>query len=148
MAKKKDEPDDMLVGGYFTVEIDGISAAAFRSAEGLNVQQDVLEYQEGGENSKTYKLVGQTRWSNIVLRTGMTSNDDFFQWVKKTVGGTVERKNGSVIFNDRTGTPKIRWDFTGGWPCRWEGPRLDSMEAEIKIEVLEIAHDGFDMKLS
>lgn len=147
MAKKRDEPDDFLVGGYFTVEVDGITAAAFRSADGLNVHREVIEYQEGGENAKTHKLVGQTRWSNIVLRTGVTANDDFYQWMKKTVDGTVERKNGAVIFFNRAGEPVIRWDFSNGWPCRWEGPHLDSMESEIKIEVLEIAHDGFEMKI-
>ncbi len=148
MAKQTDQPDDFFVGGYFTCEIDGITQAAFRSAEGLNVHREVVEYQEGGENAKTHKLVGQTRYSNIVLRTGVTESDDFFKWMKKTVDGTVERKNGAIIYYDRAQTPRIRWDFTNGWPCRWEGPQLDSMEAEIKIELLEIAHDGFEMKLS
>ena len=148
MGKATEEPDDYFVGGYFTVEIDGITAAAFRSADGLNVHREVIEYQEGGENAKTHKLVGQTRWSNIVLRTGITGDMDFFKWVKATVEGTVTRKNGAIIFFDRQQRPQVRWDFTNGWPCRWEGPRLDSLEGEIKIEVLEIAHDGFEMKRS
>ncbi|HZV00314.1 MAG TPA: phage tail protein [Planctomycetota bacterium] len=146
MAKDKDQPDDYLVGGYFGVEIDGITGAVFRGADGLTVHREVVEYQEGGENAKTHKLVGQTRWSNIVLRAGMTADDDFFQWMKKTVDGTVERKNGAVIFFDRAGLPKLRWDFTNGFICRWEGPRFDSLQSEITIEVVEIAHDGFQMK--
>jgi len=147
MAKQKDQPDDFLVGGYFTCEIDGITQAAFRSADGLTVHREVIEYQEGGENSKTYKLVGQTRYSNIVLRTGITENADFFEWMKKAIDGTIDRKNGAIIYYDTACQPRVRWNFTNGWPCRWEGPRLDSLDAEIKIEVLEIAHDGFDMKL-
>ena len=39
MAKEKDEADDFLVGGYFTVEVDGITRASFRSADGLNVHR-------------------------------------------------------------------------------------------------------------
>ena len=148
MAKKKEEADDFFVGGYFTVEIDGITTAAFRSADGLTVHREVVEYQEGGENAKTHKLVGQTRWSNIVLRSGVTGDDDFFKWVKAAVDGDVQRKNGAIIYFDRQQTPKLRWDFTNGWPARWEGPRLDSLEGEIKIECLEIAHDGFEMKKS
>ena len=148
MAKEKEDADDFFVGGYFTVEIDGITSAAFRSADGLNVHREVIEYQEGGENAKTHKLVGQTRWSNIVLRSGVTGDTDFYKWMKKAVDGTIERKNGAVIFFDRKKKPKVRWDFSNGWPCRWEGPRPDSMDSDIKIEVLEIAHDGFEMKAS
>ncbi|MEZ0228904.1 MAG: phage tail protein [Planctomycetota bacterium] len=148
MAKKKEEPDDFFVGGYFTVEIDGITTAAFRSADGLNVQREVIEYQEGGENARTHKLVGQTRWQNIVLRSGVTGDDDFFKWMKSAIDGDVQRKNGAIIYFDRKQVPQLRWDFTNGWPCRWEGPRLDSLEGDIKIEVLELAHDGFEMKKS
>src|SRR5437763_13227700 len=98
MGQSTREPDDHFVGGYFTVEIDGITAAAFRSADGLNVSREVLEYQEGGENAKTHKLVGQTRWTNITLRSGVTGDTDFYKWMKQAVDGTIERKNGAIIF--------------------------------------------------
>jgi phage tail-like protein len=141
------EADDHLVAGYFKVEIDGIAAAEFREAEGLTVQREIIEYQEGGENGRTHKLLGPTRWSNIILRHGMTDNVDFFTWMKKTIAAApVERKNGSIMLVNQKGDVKVRWDFTNGWLCRWEGPRPDSLQNDVPIETLEIAHDGFEMK--
>jgi phage tail-like protein len=141
------QPDDYLVGAYFAVEVDGVVGAAFRDADGLSVQREVVEYHEGGENSRMYKLLGPTRWSNIVLRRGITSNDDFYKWAKQTIDGQkIERKNGSIMLINREGTVVVRWDFTNGWICRWDGPQLNSLESEVKVEVIEIAHDGFQMK--
>jgi phage tail-like protein len=149
MANKKHEPDDYLQGAYFVVELDGLMETVFQEAEGLTVTREVVEYHEGGENGKMHKLLGPTRWQNIVLRTGVTWSDDFFKWAKKTIDGQeIERKNGAIVLCDREGKPKIRWDFTNGWPCRWEGPRLSSHDHDLKIELLEIAHDGFEMKKS
>jgi phage tail-like protein len=140
-------PDEYLGGAQFKIEIDGITVAAFREADGLSVHREVVEYHEGGENTKTHKLLGPTRWSNIVLRRGITDSMDFYDWMKKTIdAATIERKNGAIIATDQKGQPKMRWDFTGGWPCRYEGPRMEALDADLKIELLEIAHDGFEMK--
>ncbi len=146
-VQKSEQPDDQLHAASFLVEIDGVTQAMFREAEGLTVHRDVVEYQEGGENGRTHKLLGPTRWSNIVLRGGMTDNDDFFKWMKKAIDAApVERKNGSIMLVNQKGEVKCRWDFTNGWPCRYEGPRLDSLSNDVPIEALEIAHDGFEMK--
>jgi phage tail-like protein len=79
----------------------------------------------------------------------VTTSTDFWDWMKKTIdAATIERKNGAIIAVDRKGDPKMRWDFTAGWPCRYEGPRSDALQSEIKIELLEIAHNGFVAKKS
>lgn len=143
------KPDDYFVVEYFKVEVDGVAVADFREADGLSVSREVIEYHEGGENSKTHKLVGPTRWSNIVLRRGTTVSTDFFDWMKQTIeAAEIPRKNGAVIATDRAGIPKMRWDFKKGWICRYEGPRMDAgaMTGEVKVEMIEIAHDGFEYK--
>lgn len=130
----------------FKVTIDEIEAGDFREASGLTVQREVVEYHEGGENTRHHKLVGPTRFSNIVLRRGTSSSTDLFDWVKKAIDGVVERKNGSIIALTRSGDPLARWDFKNAWPCRYEGPNFVSGESETAIEVIELAHDGFEMK--
>lgn len=132
----------------FKVTIDEVEAGDFREANGLTVQREVVEYHEGGENTRHHKLVGPTRYSNIVLRRGTSSSTDLFEWVKKVVDGKVERKNGSIMALNRDGKVLIRWDFKNAWPCRYEGPDLRVNESEVAIEVIELAHDGFEMKKS
>lgn len=143
-SSQNTNPDDYLLSNYFVVELDSIQCAAFREADGLTVQREVVEYHEGGENTKMHKLLGPTRWSNIVLKRGFTSSADFWDWMKETIDAQeIKRRNGAIVSYDRKGQESGRWDFTGGWPARYEGPRMDSLQNEIKIELLEIAHDGF-----
>jgi phage tail-like protein len=140
------ENDKYQQGYRFKVTIDEIEAADFTEASGLTVQKEVLEYQEGGENTRQHKLVGATRFSNIVLRRGTSSSTSLFDWIKKTIDGVVQRKNGSIIAISRAGDPIARWDFKNAWPCRYEGPQFRAGETEMSIELIELAHDGFEMK--
>lgn len=139
--------NDKYGQGYrFKVTIDELEAADFTEASGLTVQKEVLELLEGGENTRHHKLVGATRFSNIVLRRGTSSSTALFDWIKQTIDGVVKRKNGSIIAVSRAGEPVFRWDFKNAWPCRYEGPQFRSGESEISIELIELAHDGFEMK--
>jgi phage tail-like protein len=140
--------NDKYVQQYrFKVTIDEVEVGEFKEVDGLTVQRDVVEYQEGGENTRHHKLVGPTRYTNIVLRRGAAQNMALFDWVKKTIDGTVERKNGSIMCLDRGGSKVlIRWDFKNAWPCRYQGPDLRTNAADVGIELIELAHDGFEMK--
>lgn len=140
------ENDKYQQGYRFKVTIDEIEAADFTEASGLTVQKEVLEYQEGGENTRHHKLVGATRFSNIVLRRGTSTSTSLFDWIKQTIDGVVKRKNGSIIAVTRKGDPIARWDFKNAWPCRYEGPQFRGGESELAIELIELAHDGFEMK--
>ena len=87
--------DEFNLTRLYYVTIDSVQCAVFHEAEGLTVQLDVQEYQEGGENTYYHKLVGLTRWSNIVLRRGTTSDLAFWQWIQDCINGKIERKTGS-----------------------------------------------------
>ena len=131
----------------FRVKIDGLDGVTdFRQVDGLNVQLEVVELYEGGENSRHHKLVGGTRYSNLVFRRGTTDSLDVFNWIKETIGGKVTRRNGSIGALSQAGDPVCRWDFKNAWPCRYEGPDFAAGEDDLAIEAIELAHDGFEMK--
>lgn len=129
----------------FKVTINEVEAADFREVQGLTVQREVLEYYEGGENTYHHKLMGGTRFSNIVLRRGTSSSVELWNWIKEGIDGTVSRKNGSIIALNQAGDPVVRWDFREAWPCRYEGPDFTAATSELAIETLELAHHGFEM---
>jgi phage tail-like protein len=131
----------------FQVKIDGLDGVVdFRAVEGLNVQLDVVELYEGGENSRHHKLVGGTRYSNLVFRRGTTDSLDLFTWVKETIDGKIQRRNGHVVALSQAGEPVCRWEFKEAWPCRYEGPDFVAAQDELAIEAIELAHNGFEMK--
>lgn len=131
----------------FQVKIDGLDGVTdFRAIEGLDVQLEVVELYEGGENSRHHKLVGGTRYTNLVLRRGTTDSLELFTWVKETIQGKITRRNGSIVALDQKGDPVSRWEFKNAWPCRYEGPDFAAATDELAIEAIELAHDGFEMK--
>lgn len=126
----------------FLVEFDGITRAGFKECTGLESSQEIIEYREGGGPLAFSKLPGLARYSNIILRWGMTNDKDFWNWRKKAQDGTVERKNGSIILLDDTGAEKGRWDLVDSWPNNWIGPNFDATGNGVAIETLEITHEG------
>jgi phage tail-like protein len=115
---------DPFRGYKFKVEVGGITRAGFREASGLDSAQDPVEYRA------------------ISLKRGVTNDAELWAWRKKSIDGTVERKNGSIVLCDDTGKEKARWNFADGWPTKWTGPTFNATGNEVAIETLEIAHEG------
>lgn len=132
------------IGNYnFKVEIEGVSVAAFQEVGGLEVATEVVEYQDG-DDVITRKRPGRTSYSNLVLKRGYIASDELWEWMSNTIDGTVERKSGSVILADDTGSEIIRYNFFEAWPCKWKGFSLDGRGNDVAIEELEIAIERFE----
>jgi phage tail-like protein len=127
----------------FLVEIDGIALAAFSEVTGLESETTVVEYRTGAEVG-TRKLPGLTKYSNIVLKRGITQDADLWNWRQSVVDGNTQRKNGTIVLLDDDRTEVVRWSFREGWPCKWQGPALNAKNSEVAIELLEIAHEGLE----
>lgn len=135
---------DPFVNFNYLVEIDGITRAAFHEVSGLDSTIDVIEHREGGSNTSPHKLAGQTKHANIVLRWGMTADDELWLWHKTVVDGTIDRRNGSVVLLDRKGTEVSRWNFVRAWPSKYTVPSLSAEAADVAIESVELVHEGME----
>jgi phage tail-like protein len=135
---------------YFAVHIEGenIEDNYFRSCSGLKSESEVQEIAEGGLNTTTHKLIGRTKFPNIVLKKGF-SGAPFTLWklrqrVLNDIPGRearIKRFNGVIIQKGPGGT-EAKWTFVGGWIAKWEGPEFDASKNEVSIETVEIAHEG------
>ena len=138
---------DPFRGYNFKLEIDGISRNGFRECSGLDATSDPITYREGNEKVfSSRQLPGQTKYSNIVLKWGITDDHSLWDWRKKVIDGKTERKNGSIVLMDEAGEEKLRWNFLAGWPTKWSGPSFNATANEVAIETLEIVHEGVDKK--
>jgi phage tail-like protein len=127
----------------FLVEIDGITRAAFQEVSGLDSTIDVIEHREGGATTPR-KLAGQTKHANIVLKWGMTIDNQLYSWHREVVNGTIQRRNGSVVLLDRRGIEAARWNFLHAWPSKYTGPSLNAEASDVAIETVELAHEGLE----
>ncbi|MFY9270316.1 MAG: phage tail protein [Candidatus Manganitrophaceae bacterium] len=125
----------------FLVEIDGITQAGFQECGGLDVTTDPIDYREGTDPNHVRKLPGLNKYSPITLKRGITDSDELWKWRKTVIDGKVERKNGSIVLLDDTGTEKIRWNFANAWPSKWSGPSFNATGNSVAVESLELTHE-------
>ena len=136
---------DPLPAFKFCVEIGGITQAIFSECSGLEVEVDVFQYEEGGLNDYVHKLPGRVKYSDLTLKRGVASSDKLWDWYKKTLQGTIERKNMSVIIYDTTGEECRRWNFQQAYPVKWTGPNFRADDNTAAIETLVFSHGGMQL---
>jgi phage tail-like protein len=130
----------------------------FRSCGGLKSESSVVELEEGGFNATTRKLIGRTKYPNIVLKQGLAGPTSYLWKLRQAfmndgAAGELGAKKGRVTPNRFSGTitqmgpngATAKWVFTSGWVCKWEGPDFDASKNEISVESIEIAHEGLMM---
>lgn len=129
----------------FCVEIGGITQAIFSECSGLEVEVEVFEYMEGGLNDYVHKLPGRVKYSDLTLKRGIASSDELWDWCKKTLQGTIERKNISVTIYDTSGEEYRRWNFQEAYPIKWTGPDFKADDNSVAIETLVFSHRGMQL---
>ncbi len=141
-AEAAGERRDYLTIHNFNVEIDGVVVGGFKEVDGIEAETEVIEFQSGDERV-AHKRPGRTKYSNIVLKRGFLNSPELWDWYKKVLAGTTERKSGSVIVLDNRGEV-VRYNFFEAWPCRWKGPSLNRDSNEPILEEIELCIERFE----
>jgi phage tail-like protein len=136
---------DVHTARRFYVQIEGHTEAVFTEVTGLQVEMQVFEYQEGGNNGFLHRLPGPVKVSNITLKRGLTASNDFFKWLMDIASRKVTRRHLSVLLFNTMGEEIVRWNFLNAYPVKWVGPQFNSTSAATAIETLELAHDGLEL---
>jgi phage tail-like protein len=127
----------------FTVSIDGHDLGCWTKCEGLSVEYEVFEYQEGGWNDYVHRLPGRRKYPNVKLTRPLDkSSQNVVKWVSQMVS-KVERQHAEIAVHDASGAVVCRWNLTGVCPVKWTGPTLDAAGNQVANETLELAHNGF-----
>ena len=126
----------------FVVSVPDIDTIGmFTHCSGLELQVDVLEYAEGGNNEFVHQLPGRIRYPNLVLTRGLTNEDAVFKWFSAT-RTKAELKEVTITFQNQLQRPIRTFTFADAFPVRWTGPQSEAGTATVALETLEIAHGG------
>jgi phage tail-like protein len=139
------EHEDPLVGFHFGLDFGGVIVGYFTECSGIGSEHEVIEHKVVNESGQeiVMKLPGRLKWENIVLKRGLTSSMDIWDWRKKVEDGQVDdaRRNGSIFMYDQKLNPVAQWDFERAWPLKVSGPQPKSDSNEIGIEELTLTHE-------
>ena len=144
LTSRETEP---LTGFYFGLEIEGKVTGYFTECSGIGSRNWVVDHKIVDESGKEIiqKIPGRLTWSSIILKRGITSNMDIWDWRGKVEEGKMDdaRTNISIIMYNQVTEEVARWNFENAWPCRITGPSLpDSESNELGVEEVEIVHEG------
>jgi phage tail-like protein len=135
--------NDPYAAFNFMVEIEGLLVGGFSEVSGLQLEAEVQDYREGGQNAYMHRLPGPARYpQNLTLKRGLTDIDTLWAWQQDVAQGKIKRRNGTIYLLNRMGIPTMWWDFLGAYPVRWAGPEFRADSNTVAFETVELAHRG------
>jgi phage tail-like protein len=137
---------DPQVVHHFALEVQGIEEATFMEASGFENSHDVIEHRETGKGGRQFvvKQPGNMKWSDIVLKRGVTDSMELYSWRQQVIDGTMDeaRKDGSIVFYDSRNQEIARYNFVRGWPAKWKSSDVKTTDNSALVEEITITHEG------
>lgn len=138
------------VGFYFKVEFINIgndNDTRFQNVGGLNMELEVENIKEGGQNLFEHKIPGRSKFSDLTLKRGLLLDSEVIKWVKSAL---YDREfmpasmNIHLLNNEHD--PLLTWKIFKAWPRKWNVSDLNATENSIMVETLEIAYNYFTVE--
>jgi phage tail-like protein len=121
----------------------------FSEVSGLELTMEPRAIQEGGRNWGEIQRVGQTRFTPIVLKRGVTKIRDLWIWYDAVTRGQNYgyRLNGSIVvkgseMDGDSAKTILTWKLDGVLPTRFKGADLSSTASQVAIEEITLVHEG------
>ena len=134
---------------HFQVEWGG-TRIGFTEVSGLNVELQAIDYREGSAPEyQVTKMPGIPQYSNITLKRGIFKGDsDFEKWISTVKLNQIERRDLTISLLNEDHAATVTWKIKEAWPCKVEGPTLNSTGNEVAIESIELCHEGLTQEFS
>lgn len=129
-----------------TTDVD----AAFQEVSGMDIEMEMTEIREGGENRFYHKVPSGIKYGNLRLKRGLvTKTSAFADWCSDSLmfdfSDKLELKNVILLLLNEESFPIMVWTFFNAYPVRWkltEG--FNAQESQIVVEEIELAYQRFD----
>ena len=150
-----DEPPPTPVTAFnFLVEIrlDGrespLCDASFAECDGLEVSFQPKSYQEGGNNTNQFHLVGPVSYGQLSLKRGMTRHFDLWDWFAETTAASGYGRRADCVVTMRSSDRAedlVQFHLVRCLPVKIKAPSLNAREGGVAIEELQIAYEWFEV---
>lgn len=138
-----DTVSDPAVSVCFTLRVDGQDLGAFMSCEGLSLEVQVEQREEGGNNAFIHQLPGRIKYTNIKFTRPINADSGKVRNWLASMNGGVKRTTAEIVAMSSDGKPVATWGLAGVIPVKWQGPSFNLDSPKVATETLELAHHGF-----
>lgn len=146
MPARRTEAFGDPIGNYnFKVTIDGVDAGQFTAVDGLSVEQEVVEYQNG-DDMLLRKRPGRVKYGDLTFKKGYVASTVLNDWIEaaRVGNGEYQRKQVSVVLDDNIGTEIKRWNCFECFPKSWKMSSMDGKGNDVLTEEMVICIEWFE----
>lgn len=136
----------------------------FMSVSGLGAQTDIIAYRQGGYNTTTQKMPGQSDFGPLVLQKGLICGDESgIDWlnqlflVQQGTGNWSNdaefRSNVDILIVDHpvttpTAAVKAAFRVYNAWPSQLSFTDLDAAGNGFLVAQMTLAHEGWALNVA
>ncbi len=149
--------------------IPGFATMGFMAVSGLSITTEVIPYREGGMNTTTQKMPGQSDFSPLTLSRGLaTGQGAMWRWMRQLFVvmqgsgsgqyGEEFRHNVDIKVLDHPTAARLNgkdqakvkawFRVFNAWPTSVSFSDLDAGANAIVVNQMTLAHEGFDMAIA
>lgn len=123
-----------------------LCGGAFAECSGLEASMEPKVIRSGGVNYGAAQRVGAVSFATVVLKRGMTSAPELWQWWQLVSGGGYAvRLAAEIDVLDGSGDRALTWRLRRALPVKFRAAPLDARSREVGIEELHLAHEGLQL---
>ncbi|HET6229640.1 MAG TPA: phage tail protein [Longimicrobiaceae bacterium] len=120
-----------------------LCSGAFSEVTGLEATMEPKAIKEGGKNYSVNQRAGPVTFATVVLKRGMTTTRDLWNWWDLVAGGKYAfRLAATITMLDHQGDRLLAWKLEKALPVKFKAADLNAKGTEVGIEELHLAHEG------
>jgi phage tail-like protein len=121
-------------------------SAAFAECTGLEATMEPKVIKEGGRNYGVAQRSGPVTFATVILKRGMTSNQDLWAWFDLVANGAyAHRRSATITLFDISGQGVLAWKLEKALPIKFKAADLNAKGSDVGVEELHLAHEGFSL---
>ena len=123
-----------------------VCSGAFSECTGIEVSMEPKAIKVGGHNQGEIQLVGRTTYSTIILKRGVSTTRDMWDWFDLVSSGAYAYRLDAEImlqdFNDGEDGYTLKWKIKNCMPTKFKTADFNATSNQVGVEELHLVHEG------
>jgi phage tail-like protein len=116
----------------------------FQEVSGLEVDMEMEQIKEGGQNRFTHSLPVRNRYTDITLKRGMFIGSGITLWCKNAIENFVfQPTNVLISLLNADHLPLQSWYIVNAIPKKWQVTSFNAQENSVAVESLVLSYSYF-----